>query len=120
MGNKENGIELEKFHCHIYFEQSSLDFAKELYQKAKLELSDLYVGTFHEKLVGPHLKWNFMIGFTSNDFLRLNRWVMLNRGELECLVHADTGYDLIDHTQRCYWYGNNIGVDKSKLDPDPE
>jgi DOPA 4,5-dioxygenase len=113
-------IDIEKFHAHIYFDEKTVDFARELWEKAKKDFESSYVGRFHETLVGPHLKWNFMIGFTKEDFLKVNNWLMNFRKDLEVLVHADTGYDLIDHTERCFWYGQNIGVDKSKLDPDPE
>ena len=112
--------DLEKFHCHIYFDDTNRDYAKFLYEKAKLDLCDLFIGKFHEKLVGPHLKHNFMMGFSAKHFLRVNRWLMNNRKNLEVLVHADTGYDFIDHTERCFWYGQNIGINKSKLDPDPQ
>ena len=109
----------DKFHCHIYFDESTLELATKLYEKAKVYFPYLNLGTFHKKLVGPHLKWNFMIGFTKSDFLDVNQWLMASRKGLEVLVHADTGYDFIDHTERCFWYGTNIGLDVSKLDPDP-
>lgn len=113
-------MEITKFHCHVYYDAETKIYANELWARAKKELHSSTVGTFHEKLVGPHLMWNFMIAFTKEHFLEVNLWLMKNRSNLNILVHADTGYDLIDHTQRCFWYGQNIGIDKSKLDPDPE
>ena len=112
-------MSFSKFHCHVYFDEKTEEKATLLYEKAKQDFPDLSVGTFHKKLVGPHLKWNFYMGFGEENFLRVNQWLMQNRAGLEVLVHADTGYDLIDHTERCFWYGENIGLDESKLDPDP-
>ena len=109
----------DKFHCHIYFDESNIDTAKPIYQKAKKDFGAVNVGKFHEELVGPHLKPNFRISFKKGDFLFVNLWLMNNRQSHVALVHADTGYDFIDHTQRCFWYGKNIGLDYSKLDPDP-
>ena len=51
-----NESNIEKFHTYIYFDETTLNIAKDLYKKANEEFSDLYVGTFHEKLVGPHQK----------------------------------------------------------------
>lgn len=116
---KENEQEFTKFHCHIYYDKNSVEIAREIYNTAKEDFSDLYVGVFLTDKVGPHLKWNFQISFESKDFWRVNNWLMNYRNGLSVLVHANTGYDLADHTERCFWYGENIGLDKTKLDPDP-
>jgi DOPA 4,5-dioxygenase len=97
----------DKYHAHVYFDQSSLEMATVL-SETITEKFGLHVGRVHQKPVGPHTKWSFQILFFREDFDALIPWLDSVRGELSVLVHADTGDDLIDHTTYAYWLGKQV------------
>jgi aromatic ring-cleaving dioxygenase len=95
------------YHCHVYFEQETLEFATDLCKKAA-DLFALKMGRVHQKAIGPHLKWSCQITFSSADFDPFIAWLEDNRHGLSVLVHALTGDNLQDHTEYAYWLGNEV------------
>jgi aromatic ring-cleaving dioxygenase len=95
------------YHAHVYFEQETLEFAKELCKKAG-HVFTLEVGTVHQKPIGPHPKWSCQITFSSSDSEQFIPWLEDNRQGLSVLVHALTGDNLHDHTENAYWLGNEV------------
>jgi len=95
------------YHAHVYFEQDTLAFAKNLCEKAG-DLFTLKVGRLHQKPIGPHPKWSCQITFSSNDFEQFIPWLEVNRKDLSVLVHALTDNNLQDHTEFAYWLGEEI------------
>lgn len=102
----------QNYHAHVYFNSSTVDFARQLYQQVQHHF-DLEVGRFNEKLVGPHLMWSFSITFTANDFDALIPWLESMRRGHSVLIHALTGDDLKDHSQFAYWLGTPVEIDLS-------
>ncbi|MGF1742763.1 DOPA 4,5-dioxygenase family protein [Vibrio profundum] len=98
------------YHAHIYFDEQSSDAAWALRTKIAEELH-LEVGRFHQKLVGPHPKWSFMVLFTRQTFDFFTDWLDKHHQELSVLIHASTGDDYIDHTQFACWLGQSIELD---------
>ena len=103
------------YHAHVYFDESSSDFAAQLRSQITQEFT-LAVGRFHQKLVGPHTMWSFSVSFEKADFDQLIPWLDNARGRLSVLVHAVTGDDIIDHTDYAYWLGSPVKLNLSVLD----
>ena len=76
----------------------------------------LDVGNYHEKPIGPHLKWSVQIAFTSEYFEAFIPWLDEHRCDLNILVHGVTGNDLKDHTEYAYWLGKSEPLDISMFE----
>ena len=100
------------FHAHIYFDQVSLDQARELCVSAGKKYG-ICVGRVHEKLVGPHPRWSCQLVFNTKQFDELVPWLETHRKDLTVLVHGLTGDGLKDHTEYAYWLGESVGLDLS-------
>ncbi|NVD07698.1 4,5-dioxygenase [Vibrio sp. JPW-9-11-11] len=104
----------DHYHAHVYFDAPSLAFARQLRNELEQEF-ELELGTMHQRLVGPHTMWSFQVLFDSTQFESLITWLDVHRGALSVLVHADTGDDLVDHTQYAYWLGCPVKLDLSQF-----
>lgn len=104
----------QQYHAHVYFDAQTLAFATELCHQVANRFG-LTIGRVHQKLVGPHTKWSCQILFSSTDFDALIPWLDEHRDGLSVLVHADTGDDILDHTEYVYWLGEPVEIDLSGL-----
>lgn len=102
----------DRYHAHVYFEETSLEQASSLCEQAG-ELFGVKVGRVHQKLVGPHPRWSCQLAFDSNQFESIVPWLDDNRDGLSVLVHGLTGNDLKDHTDGASWLGNAIPLNLS-------
>ena len=100
------------YHAHVYFDQTSLEFATQLCHQAG-EQFDLKVGRVHQRPIGPHTRWSCQIIFGEKSFNAFIPWLDQQRAELSVLVHALTGNDLADHTEFAYWLGDPVPLDLS-------
>jgi DOPA 4,5-dioxygenase len=50
----------------------------------------------------------YQVAFPAEAFGTIVPWLMLNRGPLDVLVHAETGNDLRDHTAHTLWLGEPL------------
>lgn len=100
------------FHIHLYYDQSTLEIAKDLATDIKNKYS-IPVGTFHERNVGPHPMWSVQLSVSNELFGEILAYVALNRNGLTVFSHPDTGNDLRDHTDHAIWMGR---VQKLNLD----
>ena len=100
------------YHAHVYFDQSSLEFATQLCHQAG-EQFGLKVGRVHQRPIGPHTRWSCQIIFGAKSFDTFIPWLDQQRAELSVLVHALTGNDLADHTEYAYWLGDPVPLDLS-------
>ena len=94
----------DNYHAHVYFDQTTLEQATQLCQKAG-QLFHVQVGRIHQKPVGPHPCWSCQLAFASSEYEKLLPWLESNRGGLNILVHGLTGNDLQDHTDNAAWIG---------------
>ncbi len=102
------------YHAHIYFEDSNREFAAEIRQ-AIAERFDVEMGRWHDKLVGPHSRPMYQVGFSTKVFADFVPWLMVNHGDLAVLIHPRTGDDLPDHTKFALWLGEKLDLDLSVL-----
>jgi len=104
--------EHKAYHAHVYFDESTVDFAAELCHEAGDKFG-LRVGRVHRQPVGPHTRWSCQITFGTKSFDELIPWLDQQRNGLSVLVHALTGDDLADHTSYAYWLGDAVELDLS-------
>lgn len=93
-----------KYHAHVYFDEATQQQALELRELISREFP-FVVGRFHTKRVGPHPHWSFQVLFNRRSFDSFINWLEEYRDGLTVLIHADTGEDYIDHTERLDWLG---------------
>lgn len=106
-----------KYHAHVYFDESSVDQARDLCLAAA-KVSGAIMGRVHQKLVGPHPHWSCQLAFDSTQFDKLIPWLEGHRRRLNILVHGVSGNDLEDHTTHAAWLGEpaelNLSIFRGK------
>ena len=95
----------DRYHAHVYFDQSTLVQARALCEAAGSSFG-IQVGRVHEREVGPHPRWSCQLSFDAEQFDGLMAWLDQHRDGLDVLVHGVTGDDLADHTTHASWLGN--------------
>jgi DOPA 4,5-dioxygenase len=108
------------YHAHVYFAAEQTATAESLRTAAREALDGLAtVFPLVPRPVGPHLQPMFELNFDPAAREAVVAWLTAHHGTLSVLVHAVTGYDHADHTAHATWLGQPLGLDMSKLDPDP-
>lgn len=97
----------ERYHAHIYFDETSLEKASLLCQEAGQRFG-VSVGRVHQKCVGSHPCWSCQLSFDNTQFSLLIPWLEENRDGLTVFVHGLTGNDLADHTENTSWLGEAV------------
>lgn len=108
--------EFAHYHAHLYFDETSQEFAAELRYTICHDLG-LPVGPFNTRLVGPHLCWSFETAFTQDEFPQFVPWMEQHRKGLSVMIHAVTGDPYSDHTQRISWLGHPQPLNLSVFRP---
>ena len=103
-------VKISKFHAHIYYDPDSRDTAARV--RKGLEKFDAVLGSWHDMPVGPHTKGMYQVEFMPGEFSTIVPWLMLNRADLDVLVHPSTGDGLGDHLIRALWLGNKLEINK--------
>ena len=92
------------WHAHIYYEPQTREAAAHL-REGVAERFAARVGSWHDEPVGPHPAPMYQVAFAVEEFSRLVPWLMLNREELDVLVHPLTDDSVADHTRFALWLG---------------
>ena len=100
------------YHAHVYFDEKTIDQAKELCELISSKF-DLDMGRVHEKPVGPHPRWSCQLAFEPRKFGRVLPWLAVNRNGLTVFIHPETGDNLADHTDHAIWMGEMLKLDLS-------
>lgn len=95
---------IERYHAHVYFDESTVDRAQLLCEAAGAKFN-VTVGRMHHKPIGPHPSWSCQLAFGRSSYTDLLTWLALNRNGLTILIHPLTGNDLKDHTNYALWMG---------------
>ena len=103
---------IRDFHAHIYFDPEQVEQAKQLGAAARNRFG-LPEGHYHIRPVGPHPRGSCQLTVPADQFGNVAQWLVLNRGELTIFAHANTGDDLVDHTQHVIWFGASEELDLS-------
>jgi aromatic ring-cleaving dioxygenase len=100
-----NGI--RGYHAHIYYAPETRQIAARL-RTGIGERFQARIGSWHDEPVGPHPISMYQVAFAEEEFARLVPWLMLNRKELNVLVHPLTGDSVADHTRFAAWLGTPL------------
>lgn len=106
----------DQYHIHVYFNEDTSEIAAQLRENIATQL-EMEVGNFNQKLVGPHLQWNFYVPFSKAQFDKIIPWIAQHRNGLSVLLHKDTGDDWVDHTEDLFWFGEVGEIDISMFIP---
>ncbi|ODN43267.1 DOPA 4,5-dioxygenase family protein [Piscirickettsia litoralis] len=108
-------LEFENFHAHVYFDSESKNTALALREKIAKAFPELTLGRVWESCVGPHPCPSYQIAFGQSSFQSLISFLMQERASLDIFIHADTGADIVDHTQYVLWLGKSYALNLEKL-----
>lgn len=98
------------FHAHIYFDgPAEREIALQLREQMSARFR-LALGRIHDKLVGPHAKPMYQVGFDAATFASFVPWLMLNRRGLSILIHPNTGAERDDHLEKSMWLGERLPI----------
>ncbi|MBL4622166.1 MAG: DOPA 4,5-dioxygenase family protein [Immundisolibacteraceae bacterium] len=101
--------QISGYHAHIYFEDHTRSVAEQI--REQLAEFDVVLGRWKDGPVGPHTRAMYQVAFAPEQFDRVVRWLMVNRGGLDILVHPETGLGHAgDHTSRALWLGQTLPV----------
>ncbi|MDE0895100.1 MAG: DOPA 4,5-dioxygenase family protein [Planctomycetota bacterium] len=107
-------MQLENFHCHVYFEASEQQRAHAVLAHIKATFG-FEPGRFHTGPVGPHVGGSCQVRFSAADFGKFVPWLMEHRDGLTCFIHGLTGDDIVDHTAHVLWLGKEWELNLSGL-----
>ena len=101
--------EIRGYHAHIYYDPAKTrDAAARLREGVTAAFPQATMGSWHDEAVGPHTVAMYQVAFAVDDFARIVPWLMLNRGELDVLVHPLAGNAYDDHTIYAMWLGDKL------------
>ncbi|HEY1268517.1 MAG TPA: DOPA 4,5-dioxygenase family protein, partial [Candidatus Binatia bacterium] len=81
--------DIQGYHAHIYYTPETKAVAARV--REGLAEFNVKLGSWHDELVGPHLKPMYQALFAPEEFEKVVPWLMLNREGLDVLVHPSTG-----------------------------
>ncbi|WP_013325098.1 DOPA 4,5-dioxygenase family protein [Gloeothece verrucosa] len=103
------------FHAHIYYDASTKEKAQQLREKLAQNFTEIKLGRWHDRPIGPHPRWSYQVAFEKELFGKLIPWLMLHQNGLIILVHPLTGDDLADHRDYAIWLGEKLELNLEVL-----
>jgi aromatic ring-cleaving dioxygenase len=113
-----NPDRISGYHAHIYYAPETRPTAAGL-RAAIGERFQVRIGGWHDEPVGPHPVSMYQVAFAGEEFAGLVPWLMLNREELNVLVHPLTGDSVADHTRFAAWLGTPLSLRLDVLRREP-
>jgi aromatic ring-cleaving dioxygenase len=109
------------YHAHLYYAPGTRNIAERLRVAIGERFPRARVGNWHDEPVGPHPVAMYQVAFAVEDFPTLVPWLMLNREDLNILVHPLTDDSVADHTRFALWLGSPVPlrVDVLRRGPRP-
>lgn len=98
-------IPFEKFHAHIYFDESTQSKAEVFHKKIQQNPAQSAVSPMRFELRGPHPKWMFTVNFSIAKFMSMIEFMQENRDGLSILIHPLSGNEVLDHTEYAMFLG---------------
>lgn len=96
------------YHAHLYYAPKTKPIAERLRTAIAEHFPAARIGSWHDEPVGPHPVAMYQVAFATEEFPRIVPWLMLNRDDLDILVHPLTGDSLADHTRFALWLGSPL------------
>lgn len=97
------------YHAHVYYRPETRAQAAEL-REALASRFEVTLGRWHDALVGPHTRSMYQVAFAPDQLAGLVPFLMLAHGDLDILVHAETGDELADHARHAFWLGEKLDL----------
>jgi DOPA 4,5-dioxygenase len=95
------------YHAHVYYTPATRPAAEALREELERHFT-VRLGRWHDALVGSHTRSMYQVAFAADELARILPWLMLNRGELDILLHPETGDEIADHTTHAVWLGEKL------------
>lgn len=105
---------IKGYHAHVYYSEETKPAAAVLREAVEKNFK-IAMGRWRDFPVGPHPMWSYQIAFKSDLLGELLPFLIVNRGDLDVLLHPLTGDDLADHRDYATWLGNQYTLDLSVL-----
>jgi DOPA 4,5-dioxygenase len=119
MSDPSAGVsQIKGYHAHVYYSAQTRAVAERL-RAAIGEHFEAKLGSWHDEPVGPHPVSMYQVAFAGEEFAELVPWLMLNREELNVLVHPLTGDSVADHTRFAAWLGTPLPLRLDVLRREP-
>jgi aromatic ring-cleaving dioxygenase len=96
------------YHAHLYYAPQTRPLAERLRAAIGERFPGARVGNWHDEPVGPHPVSMYQVAFAVEEFPGIVPWLMLNRQELDILVHPLTDDAVADHTLFALWLGTPL------------
>jgi aromatic ring-cleaving dioxygenase len=101
---------IASYHAHIYFRDDAERQRAAILRERIAERFVVQLGSWHDRLVGPHGLPMYQIAFAVDVFARFIPWLMLNRLDLTVLVHPNTENPRRDHLTHAFWMGEILPI----------
>lgn len=107
-----------EYHAHVYFDAGTRALAARLRTRLADWFGDqLRLGRWKDGPVGPHPKPMYQVAFAPELFGEVVPFLMLNREQLDILVHPESGLGHAgDHAVRPLWLGRPLPLDITYLE----
>ena len=99
--------EIAGYHAHVYYTQDTKPRAEHLRTALAANFA-LKPGGLSDAPRGPHPISQFNTVFRTEDFPTVVPWLMLNRQDLDVLIHPLTNDMFDDHTIYAAWLGTPV------------
>jgi aromatic ring-cleaving dioxygenase len=102
-------IKIDGYHAHVYYDTETRPRAVRLRDTITAALG-VEVRELSDEPRGPHPVPQFRFSFTTAQFERVVPWLMLNRQNLDVLVHPLTANSYDDHSRFAIWLGKPLAL----------
>jgi aromatic ring-cleaving dioxygenase len=102
-------IRIGGYHAHVYYDAGTRALAERLRETIAATLG-VEVRALSDEPRGPHPVPQFRFTFTPAQFNAVVPWLMLNRQDLDVLVHPLTDNSHDDHSRYAIWLGAPVAL----------
>ena len=110
--------DINGYHVHLYYDGTTKQYAGHIRREIDRRFNgSVEIGRWRDLAPqGPHPISHFQVSFPTNMFNQIVPFLALNRGELNILLHPNTGNGYEDHTKNVMWIGPSIDLDEDWLE----
>jgi aromatic ring-cleaving dioxygenase len=106
---------IHSWHAHVYYDPAGTRGVAEALRQCIAERFVVQLGRWHDVPVGPHTAAMYQVAFRTDVFAAFVPWLMLNRNNLDVLVHPNTLAPRADHLVHALWLGDKRALKEAAL-----